>query len=164
MANCVNRLERTSVRSPSKSGKGFTTLKGTKARNQSDKSIFHFSTSKSPHAGLNHGPQVYKTCALPLSYTGQWIDNSAKTGNCNRNIMPEFRLYMVKRSLQLSCCQPGHHSPCNSCSVRIAKSVRRSWSDSLCSRVLHISDSRTLICPHGEAFRGAVRCRRSSST
>ena len=23
-----------------------------------------------PHAGLNHGPQVYKTCALPLSYTG----------------------------------------------------------------------------------------------
>ena len=32
------------------------------------------STLMCPHAGLNHGPQVYKTCALPLSYTGHALN------------------------------------------------------------------------------------------
>ena len=73
-------------------------------------------------------------------------------------------LTKLKRSLQFLCRRPGHLSPCKSCSVRIAKFVLRSWLDRLCSRVLRISDTITLICPHGEAFSGAVRCRRASST
>jgi len=70
-------------------------------------------------------------------------------------------LTWLKRSLQLVCRQPGHLSPCKSCCVRIAKFVHCSWLDRLCSRVLHISDTVTVICPHGEVFSGAVRCRRS---
>ena len=37
---------------------------------------------KCPHAGLNHGPQVYKTCALPLSYTGRDVAETAKAAAC----------------------------------------------------------------------------------
>jgi len=126
-----------------------------------NKSTFQFSTLKCPHAGLNHGPQVYKTCALPLSYTGQWNGKIGKIPVYILSKTAHLHPYMAKTLVAARMSPTGHLSPCKSCCVRIAKFVHCSWLDRLCSRVLHISDTVTVICPHGEVFSGAVRCRRS---
>ncbi|KAL3159024.1 hypothetical protein ABBQ32_011024 [Trebouxia sp. C0010 RCD-2024] len=59
------------------------------------------STSLCPHAGLNHGPQVYKTCALPLSYTGSIV------ATC-RSFLVHFGVSMLSTKLpcQLSFLPP----------------------------------------------------------